>query len=65
MDLKKSINVALAMTGITREELARRIGVTRPTLSTMTTRNACPSSKLEALAAAFGMKVSEFIALGE
>lgn len=65
MDLKKSINVALAMTGITREELARRIGVTRPTLSTMATRNACPSSKLEAIAAAFGMKVSEFIALGE
>lgn len=65
MDLKKSINVALAMTGITREELARRIGVTRPTLSTMTTRNACPSSKLEAISAAFGMKVSEFIALGE
>lgn len=65
MDIGKSIKVALALKGMRSKELAQALGVTQPTVSTMCYRATSSGHMLIRLADAFGMKVSEFVALGE
>lgn len=65
MNVGKSIKVALAQRGMTQAELAKRLGVTHTWLSAMANKPRASTASLEALAGQFGMKVSEFVALGE
>lgn len=66
MDLKKSINKAIAETGKSNKELAEFLNVAPKTISAWKAKTQSPSAfKLEMIAAFFEMKPSEFIALGE
>jgi transcriptional regulator with XRE-family HTH domain len=65
MNLGKSINVARAKHGLKAKELAERLGMTQTSLSQLSAQTSCTGATLQKLAAAFDMKVSEFIALGE
>lgn len=65
MDIGKSIRVAMAMRGLRGNQLAERLQVTAPTISVMLGRKTCAGQTLQDLASIFGMKVSEFVALGE
>lgn len=65
MNVGKSINIALALKGWKRKDLAARLNVTQPTVSHMLARDTATGQMLKELAKAFDMKVSEFIALGE
>lgn len=65
MNLGVSIKVALAKRGMSHKALADEMGVLQSSLSQLINRGSCPSTTIEKLAAIFGMKVSEFIALGE
>lgn len=65
MDIGKSIRVAMAMRGLRGNQLAERLQVTAPTVSVMLSRPTCSGQTLQNLANIFGMKVSEFVALGE
>lgn len=65
MNIGKSIKIALAKKGMKSKDLAKVLGVTGPTVSTMTTRTTASGQMLNRLAAAFDMPVSEFVALAE
>lgn len=65
MNIGKSIKVALAKKGMKSKDLAKILGVTGPTVSTMTTRTTASGQMLSRLAEAFDMPVSDFVALGE
>jgi DNA-binding Xre family transcriptional regulator len=65
MDILKSVNVALAKRGMKKAELAAVLGRTPASLSRMINSGACSGKVLAEMAAAVGMQVSEFIALGE
>jgi len=66
MDIGKSIRIACAMNDIKQKDLARLANVSAVTIShTINKKHACSSKNIELFAKAFGMRVSEFIALGE
>ena len=65
MNIGKSIKVALAKKGMKSKDLAKALGVTGPTVSTMTTRPTASGQMLQRLSDAFDMPVSDFVALGE
>jgi len=66
MDIGKSIKIACVENDVKQRELAETLGVTPITISKLANnRGGCKKSTLEALANAFDMPVSEFIALGE
>jgi DNA-binding Xre family transcriptional regulator len=65
MHIGKSIKVALAKKGMKSKDLAKILGVTGPTVSTMTTRATASGQMLNRLAEAFDMPVSDFVSLGE
>ena len=65
MDIGKSMRIAMAMRGLKGIQLAERLQVTGPTVSVMLSRRTCSGQTLQSLANIFGMKVSEFVALGE
>jgi hypothetical protein len=65
MNIKKSVKIALINADKRQGWLANKVGMTDPALSTMLSTNRPHSSAIDKLAAAFDMKVSEFIALGE
>lgn len=65
MNLGKSINVARAKHGLQVKELAERLGISPTSLSQLSAQKSCTGATLQKLADAFGMKVSEFVALGE
>lgn len=66
MDIKKSTKIALAMQNKKRSELADYLGVRRTYMSTVLSgRVGVSTERLQKIADFFGMKVSEFIALGE
>lgn len=65
MNIGKSIKIALAKKGMKSKDLAEKLGVTGPTVSTMTTRPTASGQMLTKLAESFDMSVSEFVALGE
>lgn len=57
--------MALAKKDKTQADMAQVIGVTPATLSLIINRDVVPSDRIEQMAHAFDMKVSEFIELGE
>ncbi len=65
MNIKKSFRIALAKKGSTQADMAAVIGVTPATLSLILNREVIPSTRIQQMADIFGMKVSEFIKLGE
>jgi hypothetical protein len=65
MHIGKSIRVAMAKRELRGNQLAERLQVTPQTISTMLSRPTCSGQTLQSLANTFGMKVSEFVALGE
>lgn len=65
MNLKQSIEIALATNGMKKNELAEELGVTPVSMSRILKRGTCPSAMLEDLAEIFEMKVHQFIKLGE
>lgn len=65
MNIKKSVKIALLNNDKDMWWLAERLGTTRPWASTLINKRSINQGNIEKLAAAFNMKVSEFIALGE
>lgn len=65
MNLKKSIQVALAQKQMRQGDLAKAIGMRASSLSSSAQRNSCSLQVLEKISAELGMTVSEFVALGE
>lgn len=65
MNVGKSIKVALAQKAMSQAELAKRMGLTHTWVSALANKPKASTATVEALAAQFDMKVSEFVALGE
>lgn len=65
MNLRISIDVALAKAEKSQIWLAEQIGVEPQSIYNMRGRNSCSQKSLEAMAQALGMSVSEFVNLGE
>lgn len=65
MNLKKSVKQACINADMKQKDLAEKLGMKPQQLNCTIARNSTSFSMLARLAAAFDMKVSEFIALGE
>ena len=65
MNTGKSIEIMLIRKGWSKGELAKKLGVSRTTISTLCGSKTCGGSMLKKLADIFEMSVSEFIAVGE
>lgn len=66
MNLPKSIRVGMAMRGLTQGELSAITQIHQSNLSKMVNgKMLITSERLEAISTALGMKVSEFVKLGE
>jgi transcriptional regulator with XRE-family HTH domain len=65
MNIGRSIKIAVAKRGIKQKDLAEQMGVTPSSISQLASQASCTGDTLARLAAAFNMKVSDFIALGE
>jgi plasmid maintenance system antidote protein VapI len=65
MDVGKSIRIALAIHNMNRVALAVKMNCAPPGVTQMCNRPNVRTDTLKKLAKVFGMKVSEFIALGE
>lgn len=67
IDLSKCFRVGRAMSDMKQAHVATVLGVTRPYLSALENGkvDSCGLALLEDVAEVYGMKLSEFIALGE
>lgn len=65
MNVGKSIKVALAQKCMSQAELAKRMGLTHTWISALANKPKASTATIEALAAQFDMKVSDFVRLGE
>jgi plasmid maintenance system antidote protein VapI len=65
MNIGISIKVALAKRGINQKALAEKMGTTPAAISQLAAQESCTGATIKKLADAFGMKASEFVALGE
>ena len=65
MNLRKSIKVALAERDMSQKDLAKKLCMSQSAVSQLAAQKSCTGPTLNKLADAFGLKVSEFIALGE
>lgn len=65
MNVGKSIKVALAQKCMSQSELAKRMGLTHTWVSALANKPKASTATIEALAAQFDMKVSDFVRLGE
>jgi len=65
MNIKKSLNLALADADMSRVELAKILGVSKQRVYAISRQKTFMPETITAVAGAFDMKVSEFIALGE
>ena len=65
MNLGKSLKIALAMKEIKQKELADKIDVSPQQISNWVSNGRISSPNQEVVSKALGMKLREFIALGE
>jgi len=65
MNIGKSIKVALAKHDMKQNQLAERLGRSSSWLNQLANNPEATASTIRLLAGAFGMKASEFVALGE
>lgn len=65
MNLRKSIMIAMAQRDMIQKDLAEQIGMSSGSLSQLMSQKSCTGATLQKFADFFGMRVSEFIKLGE
>ncbi len=65
MNIKRSLKIALAKQDMTQKALADSLGYTRQRLNGIQKQKNIRPETLKSIADIFGLKVSEFIALGE
>lgn len=65
MHFGKSIKIALLKSNMTKPQLAAILGIHQSGISHMANRDSTSTKNLVRVAKAFGLKVSEFVALGE
>ena len=66
MNISKSLKIAIANKGATQQELSKYMGVDHNSVSRYANNTSSPTLKnLELMCEFFGVKVSEFIQLGE
>lgn len=65
MNAAKSMKIAMAQREINQTQLAEKIGITQGALSALASRKNWNAESMQKVAKALGMKVSEFVALGE
>lgn len=65
MNFRKSLKLALIQNDMTQKALAAQLGMRETSMSQLAAQSSCTGATLQKIADAFGMKVSEFIALGE
>ena len=65
MNLKKSMAMAMAITGIQNKQIASELNTTPQQVSSWCRKGAISQASIVKLAQVFDMRVSEFIALGE
>ena len=65
MNLKKSIKLACLNKEVTQKAIAEKLGFSPTQLQVIMKRNSASTVMLLAISDAFGIKLSEFIALGE
>ncbi len=65
MDIKKSFRIALATKGLSKSDLAKKLGCTGAYITQITNGGSMSVSKLQDICTALEYKVWEFIKLGE
>ena len=65
MNVGRSIKVALAKKDMNQQDLAKKLKVSKPYVSQLAGKDHAGMGTVALLADAFGMKISEFLALGE
>lgn len=65
MNAAKSLRIAMVKLGMNQTDLAKKAGITQSSISGLANRENWNCESLQKIAKAFGMKVSEFVALGE
>jgi DNA-binding Xre family transcriptional regulator len=65
MNFRKSLKLALIQRDMTQKALAAQLGMRETSMSQLASQSSCTGATLQKIADAFGMKVSEFVALGE
>lgn len=65
MDVKKSLKIALAQRSKTQVWLAKQLGVTHQAITKIGATGHSNTRTIDNVCKVLGMKVSEFIALGE
>jgi len=65
MNIGKSIELCLVINGISKGDLAKKLGVTPNTVTTLCKGKTCSGKALDSLCLVFNMKASDFVALGE
>lgn len=65
MHIGKSIKVSLAKAGMSQRQLADKMGLSVRFITTLANRKTANLATVERIATVFGLKVSEFIAIGE
>lgn len=65
MNASKSLKIALAKRGLNQLKFAAMAGMTQPSVSGLSSRSNWNCESLQKVSDALGLKVSEFVALGE
>ena len=65
MNFRRSLKLALAQHDMTQKSLAEKLGMLPTSMSQLAAQTSCTGATLQKISEAFGMKVSEFVALGE
>lgn len=65
MNLRKSAMIAMAQRNMKQKDLAAVLGMSQGSMSLLLKQTSCTGATLQKMAGAFGLKVSEFVALGE
>lgn len=65
MNFRRSLKLALAQRDMTQKALAEQLGMRETSMSQLAAQTSCTGATLQKISQAFGMKVSEFISLGE
>ena len=65
MNVKKSLNIALAKKGLSMTQFAKMMGVSRQRIYALNTQTVWSADLLERICTTLNMKLSDFIALSE
>ena len=65
MNIGKSVRILLVKRSMKQSELAKELGISRPLMSYVCSRESCSHEMLGKLCKAFDLKSSELIAIGE